>query len=130
MGDATGLVFAFDDATYNFDGNSITARHPTHVEDWQQPDKYKRWDGISLVARERISGNGGIKIRYRTGNFDTSDTGWAGDFTQTLTSDLVEYRFFNNVSSKKIQYEFNNAAGSDFEIAEYKIHDPEIQDHI
>lgn len=126
LGDDSGYVYAFDDLTYNYDGNAMSARHPTHVEDWQQPDKYKRWNAISVLARERTTDNGGVRVRYRTGDFDTSGTGWSGDWTQTLTSDLVEYVFYHNISSKKIQYEFDNAEGADFEIAEVKLHDPEI----
>lgn len=130
IGDSSGFVYEFDPTYTTYDGNTITSRHFTHVEDYEQPDRFKRWNWISIVARydpDIVSG-GGMKIRHRTGNFDTSDTGWLGDFTQTLTSTWTEYRFYNNRSSKQIQYEFDSANGSHFQVSEYKIGPPQVQD--
>ena len=129
-GDSSGFVYEFDPTHTTYAGENITSRHYTHVEDFEQPDRFKRWNWISIVARENpdIGSDGGVKIRHRIANFDTSDTGWLGDFTVDLTSSWKEYKFYNNRSSKRIQYEFDDAAGSNYQISEYKIGSPQIQD--
>jgi hypothetical protein len=130
IGDSSGFVYEFDPTHTTYAGENITSRHFTHVEDFQEPDKYKRWNWISIVARWNpdIASNGGVKIRHRIASFDTSDTGWFGDFTVDLTAVWKEYKLYNNRSSKRIQYEFADAAGSNFQISEYKIGSPQIQD--
>jgi hypothetical protein len=120
LGDDGGFVYQFSDTDTQYDGNNIASRHLTPVIDLQAPDKFKRWDKLSYEARERTSGNGGVKIRYRTGNFDTSDTGWT-DLTQTLTSVWAEYDRYLNISSKKIQFLLDNASGADFEWRSYEL---------
>lgn len=128
-GDSSGFVYEFDPTHTQYAGNNITARHFTGVEDFEQPDRFKRWNWISIVARTNpdIGSNGGVKVRYRIGNFDTSDTGWLGDFTVDLTASWKEFKVFNNRSSKQIQYEFDSASGSNYQISEYKIGEPQIQ---
>jgi hypothetical protein len=130
IGDSSGFVYEFDSTYTQYAGNNITSRHFTHVEDFEQPDKFKRWSWISVTARENpdIGSNGGVKIRHRIKNFDTSDTAWRGDFTVDLSSSWKEYKLFNNITSKLIQYEFDSASGSNYQISEYKIGPPQIQD--
>ncbi len=130
IGDSSGFVYEFDPTHTQYAGNNITSRHTTHVEDFQEPDKFKRWNFISVIARENpdIGSNGGIKIRHRLSNFDTSETGWTGDFTIDLTSAWKEFKLFNNKTSKEIQYEFDNVTGSNFQISQFKIGEPQIQD--
>ena len=126
VGDSSGFVYEFDPTHITYAGNNITSRHFTHVEDFQQPDRFKRWNWISIVARTNpdIGSNGGVKIRHRLSNFDTSDTAWTGDFTVDLTGSWKEYKLFNNKTSKQIQYEFDSAVGSNYQISEYKIGEP------
>jgi hypothetical protein len=129
FGDNSGFVYEFDPTNSTYDGATITARHVTHVEDYNEPDLMKRWSKISVVARANPDNptNGGLKVRHRLANFDTSDTGWRGDFTQDLTTSWKNYDFFNNRTSREIQYEFDSAAGSNFQISQYKISEPQIQ---
>jgi hypothetical protein len=129
-GDSSGFIYEFDPTHSQYAGNNISTKHVTHVEDFQEPDKYKRWSYLSMVARTNpdIGSNGGVKVRHRISNFDTSETGWFGDFTVDLSSSWKEYKLFNNRSSKQIQYEFNSASGSNYQISEIKIGEPQIQD--
>ncbi|HEC65301.1 MAG TPA: LamG domain-containing protein, partial [bacterium] len=87
IGDSSGFVYEFDPTHTQYAGNNITSRHVTHVEDFEQPDRFKRWNWISVVARNDLSlkSNGSVKIRYRIDNFDTSDTGWIStNVTKTI----------------------------------------------
>ena len=120
-GDSEGLVYQADETISTEDGNNILSRHLTPVIDYGTPDKYKRHNKLTYTAKERTTGNGGVKVRFRTGNFDTSETGWV-DVTQTLTSDWEEYDAYVNRSSKRVQFNFESASGSDFEVREAEIH--------
>jgi hypothetical protein len=130
IGDNSGFVYEFDATNTDYGGSDIVSRHPTSMEDWDQPDLFKRWVGLSVMARANPSDptNGAVKIRYRINNFDTSDTGWLGEFTIDVTTQWKEYKKFHNVSSKRIQYEFDNVTGSNYQISEFKILEPQIQD--
>ena len=120
-GDSNGFVYQADETSVTEGGNAILTRHITPVVDVGLPSKYKRWNKLSYVAKERTDDNGGIKVRFRTDNFDTSETGWV-DITQTLTSDWAEHDAYINRSSKRIQFNFENVSGSDFELREAIIH--------
>lgn len=130
MGDATGLVFQWGDETA-YDDISIVGRHHTHVEDAELPEVYKQWKGIAIVAKGISASdgtaidNGGINVRHRIDNFDTSDTGWV-DHTVDLTQTMQSYNVWLNTTSKQIQFEFANAAESDYVLSQYKVLDPEI----
>jgi hypothetical protein len=130
IGDNSGFVYEFDATNTDYGGSDIISRHPTSVDDFDQPDLFKRWVGLSITARACPNDptNGSVKLRYRINNFDTSDTGWLGDFTIDVTSQWKEYKKYHNVSSKRIQYEFDNISGSNFQISEYKILEPQLQD--
>jgi len=121
LGDATGFVYQLDEALTTEDTNNIIARHLSPVIDLGAPGNYKRWNKISYTAKEKTSGNGGVKARFRIANFDTSETGWI-DSTQNLTSDWEEYDTYMNRSSKRIQVCWDNVGGSDFEIREAELH--------
>jgi hypothetical protein len=120
MGDNGGFVYKFDPTYTDYDGQTLIARHPTPVFDMQVPDKFKRWEKLSYVAREKTSGNGAIFARYRTGNFDTSDTGWT-DYSQALTGEWAEHEIYINRGSKCIQFEFRDFSGMDFEVKSYEL---------
>ena len=130
IGDNSGFVYEFDATNTDYGGSDIVSRHPTSMEDWDQPDLFKRWVGLSVMARANPDDptNGAVKIRYRINNFDSSDTGWLGEFTVDVTAQWKEYKVFNNVSSQRIQYEFDNITGSNYQISEYKILEPVIED--
>ena len=120
-GDSNGLVYQSDETSVTEDGNAITTRHLTPVIDYGTPDKFKRHNKLTYTAKERTTNNGGIKVRFRTSNFDTSETGWV-DISQTLTSEWEEHDAYINRSSKRIQFDFENISGSDFELREAEIH--------
>jgi hypothetical protein len=121
IGDDGGFVYTIDPTYTTDDGNNMDCRHLSKVFDFCAPHKYKRWPGFSVVAK-----GSGLTARYRTGNFDTSDTGW-NDFTQTLTSDYEQYNFWINESSKRLQVAFKDFTGSDFDVREFEIFDPLIE---
>ncbi|GAG06399.1 unnamed protein product, partial [marine sediment metagenome] len=56
IGDDSGYIYQFGDTDYDYDGDDIISRHPTAVIDGGEPDLFKRWPGIAIVARERTSG--------------------------------------------------------------------------
>lgn len=101
LGDATGLVFNID-PTYTADnGIEIPARHLTPVIDAGTPGKNKRWGSTKVTAK-----GWEMRVSYRTSAFDTSDTGWF-DYTQALTSEHINYDYYPNVTSKKIQWKIS-----------------------
>ena len=121
LGDATGFIYQMDETYLTEDTNNILARHITPVIDMGKPGDFKRWNRLSYTAKEKTSGNGGVKIRFRTASFDTSETGWI-DITQTLTSEWEEYDAYMNRSSKRVQFDFENVSGSDYEIREAELY--------
>ncbi len=121
LGDATGFIYQMDETHLTEDGNNILSRHLTPVIDLGEPGRFKRLNKISYTAKEKTSGNGGVTARFRTSDFDTSETGWI-DVTQTLTSEWEEYDAFMNRSSKRVQFCWEAAAGSDYEIREAELH--------
>ncbi|KKN49889.1 hypothetical protein LCGC14_0638150 [marine sediment metagenome] len=76
LGDATGFIYLMDETYATEDFNSIVARHITPVIDMGRPGRFKRNNKLSFTAKEKESGTGGIIVRFRTSNFDTSETGW------------------------------------------------------
>lgn len=79
--DSSGLVFQFGSDT---------------------PNNNKRWQGLGVAADGSVGG--AMIVSHRTGNFDTSDTGWT-DATFDLTSDYQEKIFWHNKTSMQIQYQ-------------------------
>jgi hypothetical protein len=126
IGDATGFVYQFDDTVLTDDGEAIDARHITPVIDWGRPEKYKRWPGVSFVA-EGTTG-GGIWLRHRTGNFDTSDTGWT-DTSIDLTNEFIEDTVWINQTSKRIQFAAMAYSEHIFNLRSLEILEPEIQNN-
>jgi hypothetical protein len=126
IGDATGYVLQFDDTIRTDDGEVIDSRHLTPVFDWGQPDKYKRWPGISFVAEGTASG--GIWLRHRTGSFDTSDTGWT-DVSIDLTDEFIEDNVWINQTSKRIQFAAMAYSEHLFNLRSLEVLEPEVQDN-
>jgi len=126
MGDATGYVYQFDTTVLTDDGAEIDARHITPVIDGGEPDKYKRWPGISIVAEG--SASGGMYVRHRTASFDTSDTGWT-DQSIDLTTNFIEDDVWINQTSKRIQFEFQELSEMTFKLRSYEVKTPDIQDN-
>jgi hypothetical protein len=123
MGDSGGFVYQIDETYTTDDGNNMDCRHLTPIFDWNEPSKYKLWPGLSVVAK-----GSSMTIRYRTDNFDTSDTGW-NDMTQALTSDYEQYNVWANKSSKRIQACFKDFTGEDFDLREYEIMNPLVEEN-
>jgi len=72
FGDDSGLIYQEDyDMSACDDGEDVLWRHRTPVIDWNAPDIWKRWAGIAVVAK-----GDSYSLRYRTSDFDTSETGW------------------------------------------------------
>lgn len=124
LGDDSGYVYQYSNSLVTQEGENITCRYLTKVYDFEEPGKQKRWPGLWVVAKEKTSGNGQLVVKYRTKNFDTSETGWATFTARDLTSSYKKYRFRTNTKSYEIQYMFTNTSGSDFEIREYNLMDP------
>jgi hypothetical protein len=124
IGDDGGFVYQFDSTYTTDDGELIVQRHPTPVFDGGQPDLFKRWPGIAVVADGTV--DGAMITRYRTGNFDTSDTGWA-DYTFDLTAEFQEETFWTNTTSKSIQFELRDFSGKAFSVREYKVLEPLLE---
>lgn len=124
LGDSNGLVYQMDETYTDDDGALMDCRHPTPVFDWGLPDIEKKWPAITVTADGTVGG--AMFVRYRTSNFDTSDTGWA-DYTFDLTSQRISETFWPNVTSKVIQFELQDFSGKSFRVPEFKIHEPLIE---
>ncbi|MCP4231955.1 MAG: hypothetical protein GY771_17640, partial [bacterium] len=84
LGDSAGYVFQYDSDLTQDDGVDIPSRHITEIYDVGVPGKYKIWPGIRITAKGT-----NITVYYRTGNFETTDTGWTAFTEQALTSEFV-----------------------------------------
>ena len=126
LGDATGLVYQMDETYTDDDGSLIDARHYTPVFDLGEIGKNKRWPGLRVVA-EGTSG-GAMMVGNRVSEFDTSDTGWS-DFSFDLTAEMREKTFYTNVTSKRIQWKFDDWMGNQFRVREFELLDPQIQEN-
>ena len=84
----------------------------------------KRWGHISLSADGTV--DGAMVMGYRTGNFETSETGWT-DYTVDLTVENKNTDFFPNMSSKKVQYKLSDFSGKSFKVTDFVIGQPQYQ---
>jgi len=142
VGDSKGNVYQYDSDLTADAGFAIPSRHLTEVYDLGIPNKNKIWPGIKVTAKGTQ-----FVVSYRTGNFQTINTGWneietTGPFTpyQELTSEFVDYEFFINETSKKIQFKFSNiedsskpedaGTGPDFQISNYELWEPALEGSI
>ncbi len=127
LGDSDGFIYQVDATYTKDDDNIIDCRHFSPILDWGQPDKEKRWPGVSVVAEGTVGG--AMYVSYRTGNFDTSDTGWT-DFSFDLTSQFTEKSFWLNVTSKTGQIRFKDFSGNSFAVKEFKVFEPLVEGNI
>jgi len=130
LGDSAGYVYQYSNSVYKDDTVDIVARHITEVYDYGTPSKNKLWPGIRVTAKEVSSGTGGLIVSYRTGNFETTDTGWTAFTEQALTSEYVTYEFTVWDTAKKMQFRFTNASGDTFQVSNYEIIQPVIQGEV
>jgi len=122
IGDSAGNVYQFDEDLIQDDGIDIPMRHITEVYDLGVPSKNKLWPGLRVNAKGTA-----LTVSYRYGNFETIATGWTALSTQTLTTEFVDYDFFVNDTSKKIQFRFT---GADFEISNFEIIEPALEGEV
>lgn len=125
IGDDAGYVYQFDEDLTTDDEVAIPSTHITEVYDIDLPSKNKLWPGIRVTAKGT-----GLIVSYRTGNFETTGTGWVAFAEQVLTSEYTDYEFFVHDTSKKIQFRFTNADGDDFEISNYEVIEPAIEGEV
>jgi hypothetical protein len=122
LGDSAGQVYQYKSDLTTDDTVSIPARHITEIYDLGLPSKNKLWPSLVVTAKGT-----GLIVSYRTGNFETIGTGWTAFTEQVLTSEFVDYTFFINDTSRKVQFRFSNVSGGEFEISNYSLVDPAIQ---
>ena len=123
IADADGYIYKVDATYADDDGSNIVQRHLTPVIDAGSPGKFKRWPGARVTAQ-----GDAMTISYRTSDFDTSDTGWT-DYTQTLTSEYINYEFFINDSAKKIQWMVSDFSGGQIDLSDLVLMEPVILDN-
>ncbi|KKN03167.1 hypothetical protein LCGC14_1110420 [marine sediment metagenome] len=124
LGDATGVVLKVDETYTDDDGSLMDCRHLTPVIDGGAPGMNKRWGPISLSADGTIGG--AMVMGYRTGNFETSETGWT-DYTVDLTVENKNTDFFPNMSSKKVQLKLSDFSGNSFKVTDFVVGQPQFQ---
>jgi len=118
IGDSAGYIYQYDSDLIQDDGIDIPSRHITEVCDTGFPGRNKLWPGITITAKGTS-----VVISYRTGNFETIDTGWTDFDATSLTSEFADYFIPINDTSKKIQFKFSST-GDDFQISSYMINAP------
>lgn len=122
LGDSAGYVFQYDSDLTQDDSVNIPSRHITEVYDLGLPGKNKIWPGIRVTAKGT-----GLIVSYRTGNFETTGTGWTAFTEQVLTSEFVDYEFTVHDTAKRIQFRFTNADGDPFQISNYELIEPALE---
>lgn len=123
LGDSGGFIYEIDETYTDDNGTDIDSRHLTPVVDAGMPGNYKRWPGVKVTAKGTR-----FIVGSRIGNFDTSDTGWS-DISQELTSEWINYEFPLNITSKKIQWYIKDLSGQDFQVSDFEIGQPIIEDN-
>lgn len=126
IGDSSGFVYQLDETNITDDGEPIDCRHLTGVWDWDAPDKFKKLPPFGVVADGTVGG--ALIASYRTGNFDTSETGWV-DYTMDLTTEAKEKMFYPNESAKKWQYRVRDFSGNTFQVTELQVGEPLLEDN-
>ena len=71
LGDNSGNVYQYDSDVTQDDGVDVPTAHITEVLDGGFPGKSKLWPGVTVTAKGTS-----LEVSYRTGNFETVDTGW------------------------------------------------------
>lgn len=123
IGDSAGNVYQFDSDLTQDGGVNIPALHITEIYDGGFPYRNKIWPAFTVVAKGTS-----ITVSYRTGNFETTGTGWTAFDAQTLTSEFVAYNFYVNDTSLKVQFKFSGS--SDFVVSEYGLHEPAVLERV
>jgi len=103
IGDNRGYVFQSDSDCTTDNNIVIPCQYITKVFDYNTPDIYKLWDGITLTAKGEI-----LYVYYRLTDFDTETEGWRVFPAVYLTDEYTDYSFFFNETSKRIQFKFAN----------------------
>lgn len=124
IGDHDGYVYAFDDLLNNDDGVDIPCWHLTEVLDGGMPNDNKVWPQLHVNAKGTT-----VSVYYRVDNFQTTDTGWVLLGTSSLTSEYLDYEYFPNITSKKIQFMIGHAT-DDFEVSKYVVSAPSLQGEV
>ena len=134
LGDSAGNIYQYNSDLTEDDTVNIPSKHHTEVHDGNLPSKSKIWPAVVVTAKGTS-----LVVSYRTGNFETENTGWI-DFTQlTLTSEFVDYTVPINDTSKKIQFKFSNipdsaaptvTTGDNFQISNYELIEPAVEGEV
>ena len=119
LGDNSGFVYQYDSDLTQDDTVDIPARHITEIYDLTLPRFNKIWPGFLITAKGT-----GLIVSYRTGNFQTTGTGWTAFTELALTSEYVDYVLTINDTSKRIQFKFTNTSGDTFNISNYGLVEP------
>lgn len=125
FGDSEGNIFQYDPDLTTDNGIVIPSQFVSKVFDYGWPDTSKWWDGITVVAKGT-----NLVVSYRTGNFESENTGWIDFPAQALTDEYQKYSFYFNDTSTQIQFKFSNYLGSKFAIREFKVHSPTFEDEL
>jgi hypothetical protein len=126
LGDSDGYVYQYDSDLTTDDGKFILSTHITEIFDAGKPSKNKIWPSLKVTAK-----GVGILVYARTDNFESTATsswtliGWA-----ILTDEFVDYEFFINDTSKKIQFKFASDDGEAFQISNYEVTQPALEDAV
>ena len=105
IGDTDGFIYQFDEDSVEDSGVKITSEHITPTYDLQMPDTYKRWPGISIVAKGAI---GGSPNMIKNGTFNTLSS-WeyssngnvsinGGQCVITMNNDSLTYLYQTGIS--------------------------------
>ncbi len=119
LGDNSGFGYQYDSDLTQDDTVDIPAKHITEIYDLFQPRFNKIWPGFLITAK-----GSGLIVSYRTGNFQTTGTGWTAFTELALTSEYVDYVLTINDTAKRIQFRFTNADGDTFNISNYGLVEP------
>lgn len=121
LGDSAGWVYQYNDDLTQDNSVDIPSTHITEVYDLGVPSKSKIWPLLRITAKGTR-----LTVYYRTGNFQTTGTGWTVLTTdQALTSEFIDYDFFINDTAKKIQFKFYN--DDPFQISNYSLAEPQLE---
>ena len=123
IGDNSGNIYQFDSDLTQDGGVNIPARHITEVYDAGLPRFNKIWPALSITAKGTS-----VTVSYRTSDFETTGTGWTDFDAQTLTSEFLDYTFYINDTSKKVQFKFSGSL--DFQVSGYLVHEPALLESV
>jgi len=119
LGDTQGYIYSSEESLTDDNGTSIPTDVQTKKFDLGDPTIDKRWPGIIITAK-----GGQLKVQWRLDGTTTWSTGKTLTFSSTSFTTKTAYI---NRTGKTIQFRFTNVSGSQWEVSQFSLIEPQLE---